>query len=353
MKCHDISKSVSNVIVDKSKNLNEALNVVSRGGYQVALVCSNDSTLLGILTDSDARKALSNALDLKCPVSVAMNPAPIVVNREAKPKDVCMIMLNHHIFHVPVVDNEGKLVGLYVADQLVERPSLTERLVIMAGGKGRRLMPLTATTPKPMLLIDGKPILENIIANARDEGFKNITISVNYLAEQIEAYFGNGEELGININYIHEDSPLGTAGSLAQLKQNYTCGPLVVMNGDIVTDISLYDVLQRFYREQADALIVAREYIVQVPYGVIEVVNDTLTEIREKPSIRKLVNAGIYIIGNRLLKQLAENEYCDMTDLLNKGLQKDMIIKVFPMHEKWIDIGRPSDYDRAINQTNS
>ena len=324
-----------------------ALDLMNRGGYQLALVRRADGSLAGMVTDSDIRKALLRGITLEQPVAAVMNASPLVVSPELGEAEAHQLMLLNHFFHLPVVDGTGQLVGLHVAEQLRSPDQRSETLVIMAGGRGQRLMPLTANTPKPMLPLQGRPILEHIIERAKLEGFRQVVISVNYLAEVITEHFGDGTAHGVVIHYLQERQPLGTAGALAALPSSLRQEPVVVTNADVITDVAYGDLIGQARREGADGLMAVRLQEWQNPFGVVRSEGNRLLGLEEKPVNRHQVNAGMYVLAPALLDLLQPDTYCDMPDLFSRGVENGLNLQVFPLHESWLDIGRPGDYRAA------
>lgn len=324
-----------------------ALELMGSGGYQLVLVRRADGRLAGMVTDSDVRKALLKGIKVHEPVTAVMNTSPLVVSPELREIEAHQLMLLNHFFHLPVVDSSGQLVGLHVAEQLRSPEQRAETLVIMAGGRGQRLMPLTATIPKPMLPLQGRPILEHIIQRAKSEGFRNVVISVNYLADVIIDYFGDGSLHGVAIQYLRESQPLGTAGALSSLPKSLRKQPVVVTNADLVTDASYSDLLNHAKLEDADGVMAVRLHEWQCPFGVVFSKDNHLIGLEEKPVYRNQVNAGMYVIAPPLLDLLEPMVYCDMPDLFSLGIDRGLNLQVFPLHESWLDIGRPDDYYAA------
>ncbi len=335
------------ITLNEDDSFAAALNVMSIGGYQLCLVRKNNGGLAGMVTDSDIRKALLKGVALEQNVCEVMNGSPLVVSPELGEAEAHQLMLINHFFHLPIVDHKGQLVGLHVAQQLCSPEPLKETLVIMAGGRGKRLMPLTANIPKPMLPLHGKPILEHIIEKAKLDGFQKIVISVNYLSEVITNHFGNGESHGVAIEYLHEKQPLGTAGALGSLKNETRQQPVVVTNGDVITDVAYSDLLNLMQSERSDGVMAVRLQEWQNPFGVVHSEGSTLLGVEEKPINRHQVNAGMYVLGPALIDLLVPNIYCDMPDLFSLGLKENLKLNIFPLHESWLDIGRPDDYKAA------
>ena len=339
----------SKTVLSIDSTFQETLELITKVGYQVALVCNPKGQLAGVVTDGDIRRALLKGLSLDENVSAVMNNSPLIVNESLGEKEANEIMNMNHLFHLPIVSNSGRLSGLHVADHLFVKRTFDEALVIMAGGKGKRLMPLTEKTPKPMLLLDGKPILEHVIDKAKVSGFSKIFISVNYLADRITEYFEDGTKFGVEIKYISEDSPLGTAGALQFLPREIKKQRIVVTNSDVLTDICYGDLLNFSRESNSDGLMAVRSQEWTNPFGVVKTEGNKLVRIEEKPTHRYQVNAGVYVVSEKMLKLIGEGEYCDMTELFERGINSDLNVNVYALHESWIDIGNPSDYEKAIS----
>lgn len=306
-------------IVHAAASFKEAIEQISSNSYQIGLVCSANRELLGVVTDGDIRRALLGGISLSENISFVMNRNPLVVNENISEESANDIMNLNHFFHLPVIGGGGRVCGLHVAEHLLKPKDLDETLVIMAGGKGKRLMPLTANTPKPMLALHGKPILEHIILKAKLDGFRNIFVSVNYLADIIIDYFGNGSKFGVNIEYLREDVPLGTAGALSLLPVETKENRLIVTNADILTGFSYSDMLSFCKKSAANGVMATRTQEWTNPFGVVETRNGILTGLIEKPTHQYQVNAGAYVLDSNMLDLLENNVYCDMTQLFFKS----------------------------------
>ena len=244
------------------------------------------------------------------------------------------------------MNKDGILCGLETLQHLIEKPIYDNPVFLMAGGFGTRLHPLTKEMPKPLLKIGSKPILEMIIEQFISYGFHNFYISTHFKSEQIRNYFKNGEIHNITIQYLHEDKPLGTAGSLGLLPDNLPDLPIIVMNGDLLTKVDFINLLDFHYDHDSEATMCVREYAFQVPYGVVQIDNYNIKEIKEKPVHKFFVNAGIYVLNKTLINKLDGKSYLDMTDLLDKELINEKV-NAFPIHEYWLDIGKIEEYERA------
>lgn len=319
---------------------------MSDSSFQAAFVLDERDVLRGIVTDGNVRKALLKDAGLEAPVVDVMTPSPRTIADHATRAEALAVMRAERIHQLPVVDAEGRMVGLHTIDDLIGSRRRTTPVVLMAGGLGTRLAPLTDEVPKPMLRVGGKPILETIVEATVAQGFARIYVSLNYKAEVIERHFGDGARFGAEISYLHEPERLGTAGALSLLPRDLA-EPVVVMNGDLLTRISL-DALMEFHeRERAVATMVVREDRFQLPYGVVEVDGSRIVDVREKPSQRHLVNAGIYVVSPEAVARVPRGEYYDMPSLFAALAGEGRHTAAFPLHEYWIDVGRLEELERA------
>ena len=254
-------------------------------------------------------------------------------------------MEKHSIRQVPLIDDENKVVGLATMEELLPKKTQAVGAVIMAGGKGTRLLPLTNDLPKPMLPIGDRPILAHIIEQLRDAGIKRMNITTHYKPEKIMDYFGDGDALGVQISYLSEESPLGTAGALGLMERSDD--PVLVINGDILTQVDFRAMVDFHRQNEADLTVAVRQYEFQVPYGVVECEGTTISAVTEKPSFNFFVNAGMYLLQPTAHSEIKNGEYLDMTDLIQRLLTRNKTVVSFPVLEYWLDIGRFDDYERA------
>lgn len=324
----------------------EAIATIDASGMQIAIVSTNDRRLLGTVTDGDIRRGILRGVPLDASVSDVMNPNPVTA-REQDDRDVLLaLMRQRHLHQVPVLDSEWRVVGLEVLDELLQPEPRENAVVLMAGGLGSRLRPLTDDCPKPMLRVGAKPILETILESFVAYGFTRFYIAVNYRAEMIEDYFGDGSRWGVEIEYLRERERLGTAGALSLLPERPT-QPFFVMNGDLLTQLNFAHLLEFHTSHRATATMCVREYEMQVPYGVIETDSHRIRRLHEKPTERYLVNAGIYVLQPEALDLIPEGTFYDMTDLFERALRRGGETVVFPVREYWRDIGRVEDFREA------
>jgi dTDP-glucose pyrophosphorylase len=339
-------------LINDDANLRAAVEQMNTTGWQIAVVVNHAGKLVGVLTDGDIRRALLQGMDLSVPITKAMNTSPVTMDAHT-PASAIRAKMRQEMFHfIPLVDPAGVVHGVATIDQLVGEEDRPNPVVIMAGGLGKRLHPLTENFPKPMLPVGDKPILETIVSSFAQQGFRNIYLSVNFRSDVVEQHFGNGEEFGVDITYLHESKPLGTAGALSLLPLDNEL-PVIVMNGDLLTKMSGDALLEFHNHNRADATMVVRETHFDLPYGVVTTDNVAISKIAEKPKQAFLVNAGIYVINPSVIHGITKNEYLDMPTLFNGLIERDMKVIAFPLHEYWIDIGRLEEFERAQIEWNA
>lgn len=332
--------------ISPKSSIRDAIEVIDNGAAQVALVVDSNIKLLGLVTDGDIRRGIINNLPLDGEVSLIMTKSPLVLTAGSKKAEILQLMREKSIHHIPLVDGNGCIFGLEVLDDLLKKRSLTSPVVIMAGGKGERLGSLTKNCPKPMLEVNGKPMLEIILEKCIDAGFTNFHFSVNYLKEKIIKYFGIGEKWGVSISYLEETEPLGTCGSL-KLLPNKIFDDILVLNGDVLTDLE-YDRLMAYHQKSSNLMTVCtRSHRVRIPFAVMTSSGAKLEKFVEKPMYDFQVNAGVYILNPRLIEKIP-NEFYNITDLLDDLLDSKTTVGVFPIHENWKDIGNPIDFREAV-----
>lgn len=342
-------KDWKQVLISPDTTLRDALIRIDASGIQLAVVVDAQGCLLGLLSDGDVRRALLRGVDLSISSSEVMNPNPIVAGSNWSRDELIAIMRRKVLHHIPIIDSNRIVVGLATLDEFAGMIQHSNWVVLMAGGLGTRLHPLTENCPKPMLLVGGKPILENILESFVEQGFYNFFISVNYMAETIMDYFGNGSRWGVAINYLREDVRLGTAGALSLLP-SMPEEPFFVMNGDLLTKIRFDSMLQFHKNQQASATMAIREYDFQVPYGVVRMNGTQIEGIEEKPVHKFFVSAGIYMLSPDVMAYVQKNQYLDMPNLFEKTTAAGKVATAFPLREYWIDIGRFEEYEKAQNE---
>ena len=318
-------------------------------GTQICLVVDERRVLLGTVTDGDVRRAILRGLTTDAPAGDIMHRQPRVFQFGRDRDDALTYLRNHSLKHLPVVDFAGRAVDLLTLDGLLAPQPRDNWVVIFAGGQGVRLRPLTENTPKPMLDVGGRPILETILRRCAAAGFTKFFLSVNYQADTIKAYFGDGRRFGLTIRYLEEDAPLGTAGSLGLLPPTGD-KPFVVMNGDILTKADPALLVAYHEENSAAATMAVREYEVQVPYGVVDLNANKIRDIREKPLERYFINAGIYVLDRAVLDLLPANAAMDMPELFDRLRDDGHKTLAYPIREYWVDIGHMDDYQRANSE---
>lgn len=326
----------------------EAAKVIDSTQAKIALVVDENNVLLGCITDCDVRRAILRGIDMeKTPVTEVMSSKPKTVTLGISDFSIHQMMLNKNVRQLPVLDKNGVVCGIRILQEFDSlQPCHTNPVVLMAGGLGTRLRPLTNDCPKPLLKIGDKPILEIILENFIQQGFSDFYISVNYKAEMIEQYFGDGSNYGVQIRYLKEDQKLGTAGALSLLPKSIK-EPILVMNGDLLTKVNFVQLLDHHINNHSDATMCVREYRYQIPYGVVETQGWNIESLQEKPTYSAFVNAGIYVLNSEVIDDIPRNQYFDMTDLFNLNVKNKRNNLAFPIREYWIDVGRMEDFERA------
>lgn len=333
-------------LLPANANLRQAICCLDETALQIAVVVSQDGLLIGTLTDGDIRRGLLRGLEMCSPVEGIIHREPLVVPPEWGRDMVLQLMQANRIHQLPVVDECRRVVGLHVWDELLapgKRPNL---MVIMAGGRGARLGSLTEKCPKPLLSVGGKPMLEHIIDRAKAEGFDHFVLAIHYLGHMIEEYFGNGSSLKVQIDYLREGTALGTAGALGLLRP-LPEAPFLVTNGDVLTDIRYGELLDFHSHHRASATMAVRVHEWQHPFGVVKTKGVDIVGFEEKPVSRSHINAGVYVLEPKTIDLIGKDEHCDMPTLFARLQEKNARTIVYPMHEPWLDVGRPADLERA------
>ncbi|MGM8213706.1 nucleotidyltransferase family protein [Virgibacillus sp. W0430] len=334
------------ILIPPSTTILETMEIIDNSSLQFAVVVDKDNRLMGTITDGDIRRGILKGFSLETTVEKVMNDSPVY---ECEGKDQFYykeILEQNKLKQLPIVNEQMQILNIVFSNEIKTLPNKENVVVIMAGGLGTRLQPLTNDTPKPMLNIGDKPILETIIESFKSYGFSNFILSVNYKKEQIKNYFKDGRLLGVTISYIDEEKRLGTAGALSLLPVKPK-KPFFVMNGDLLTKINYEQLLDFHVNSKSSATMCVREHEYQIPYGVIETKNHRLVSIKEKPLHRSFVNAGVYVLNPEALRYVPTNTFFDMPELFNKLMDKRKEISAFPLREYWMDIGRMDDYEKA------
>lgn len=339
-------KDWKKTLIFPSSPIIDAIKIIDKGGLQIALVVDQDMKLVGTVTDGDIRKGILRGVSLQEPVTQVMWNTPTVARIDDEPANILEMMKKADILQVPLLNDREQVVGLEVLKELIRKPKHDNGVVIMAGGMGKRLSPLTDSCPKPMIKIGEKPILETIIANFINFGFSHFYLSVNYMAEMIEEHFSDGSKWGVCIEYLREKKRMGTAGALSLLPKRPE-KPFFVMNGDLLTKVNFKHLLNFHHEQNSTATMCVKEYDFQVPYGVITVDKQQMVDIDEKPVHKFFVNAGIYLLNPEIIDYIPDNTFIDMTSVFEKLLEDNRTTAVFPIREYWIDVGHLDDFKRA------
>ena len=333
-------------ILPAHATLQQVISNLDQVAIKIVLVVNEAGELEGTISDGDIRRGLLKGLDLNSPITNVIHRNALVVPPEMTREIVMQLMLANKIQQIPAVDEHHHVVGLHLWDEIATPPTRSNLMVIMAGGMGTRLRPHTENCPKPLLPVAGKPMLEHIIDRAKLEGFSHFVLAIHYLGHMIEAHFGNGERLGVQIDYLREQSPLGTAGALGLLNPRPDAA-FVVTNGDVITDIHYGELLDFHLRHNAAATMAVRVHEWQHPFGVVQTQGVEIVGFEEKPVARSHINAGVYALDPDALNALAADARCDMPTLFESLQEQAKRTVAYPMHEPWLDVGRPDDLSRA------
>ena len=329
------------------ENAVKNLNIEST---RIVLVIDDSHKLLGTITDGDIRRAILENKPMDTPLNDFMNPDPTTASEKEDMTTILKLMQQNDLLQIPIIDSHSKIVGLETLHHLIEKEAKSNPVFLMAGGFGKRLAPLTNEMPKPLLKVGSKPILEIIMDKFIDEGFSTFYISTHFLAEKIVDHFGDGNQKGVSIDYIHEKTPMGTAGALGLLPQEKINSPIIMMNGDLLSKVNFTDLLSYHNDTPGEITMCISEYELQVPYGVINIDKEKLIGIDEKPSQKFFINAGIYVVEPSVINRIKDNKYLDMPTLLDEMIENKIEINVFPIHEYWLDVGRIDDFNKAKDE---
>lgn len=333
-------------VLPASATVQEVISNMNMSSLRIVLIANECGELEGTVSDGDIRRGLLKGLALSSPIESVIHRGALVVPPTLGRDMVLQLMVANKIQQIPVVDELQRIIGLHVWDEITTPPARPNRMVIMAGGKGTRLRPYTENCPKPLVPVAGKPMLEHIIERGKLEGFGDFVLAIHYLGYMIEEYFGDGSRFGVSIEYLREGVPLGTAGALGLLSPRPD-DPFVVTNGDVVTDIRYGDLLDFHNRYEASATMAVRAHEWQHPYGVVQTRGVDIIGFEEKPIARSHINAGVYVLSPETLNELSDGALCDMPTLFERLQMKSMRTVAYPMHEPWLDVGRPDDLEKA------
>jgi dTDP-glucose pyrophosphorylase len=337
-----ISEAWPKAILHIGSSIRQAIQVLNETSLKIVLVVDESEVFIGTISDGDIRRGLLKGLELSSAIDSIVHGDALVVPPDLSREKVLQLMTANDIQQIPIVNEKMHVIGLHLWNHMSVPSARTNIMVIMAGGKGTRLHPQTENCPKPLLPIAGKPILEHIINRAKVQGFSHFVIAIHHLGNMIEEYFGDGDAFGIRIDYLREESPLGTAGALSLFDPQPEAA-FVVTNGDVLTDIHYGELLDFHLQHNAVATMAVGVHEWQSPFGVVETRGVEIIEYEEKPLLRNRINAGVYILEPSALSFLNKSVPCDMPTLFNSIKQHDMRIIAYPIYERWLDVGRPED----------
>lgn len=342
------------LMLSKSATVRDAMASIDASRVGIALVTTPDRRLLGTVTDGDIRRAMLADLDLDSSVEVLLEaqqelheprPLPLTAPVGTPSVELLALMRHYDVRHIPLLRGDGEVSELALLDELIEVEGPSLRAVVMAGGFGKRLGPLTAETPKPMLPVGDRPLLERIIEQLRDAGIRHVNLTTHYRADAIAQHFGDGSKFGVELEYVSEEQPLGTAGALGLVEYHE---PILIMNGDLLTTVD-FRAMHRFHDEhEADMTVAVRRYELRLPYGLVELGDVDVSAVTEKPLVRGFANAGIYLLDPEVAKGLIPTgEPLEMPELIRRLIERGRRVVAFPLREYWLDIGQIADYEQA------
>jgi len=340
--------NINKIKLTPTSTIKEALQIIDAGAVKFAVVVKDNNFLLGTITDGDIRRAILDGKGLEESIETVYFKTPTTVTVSSIKEEIINICTSKKIYQIPVVDEEGRVVDIKILDELLKPKKHKNRVLLMVGGLGTRLRPLTDKTPKPMLPVGGKPILQTIVEKFASYGFVNIVMCIGYKSHIIQDFFEDGSRFGVNIEYILEKKRMGTAGALSLLSEEQKPKePFFVMNGDLLTNVNFENMLEFHLQHEAKASMCVREYDFQVPYGVVNIEDGQIKSIEEKPTHSFFVSAGIYMLDASTLEMIPKDEFYDMPTLFDEMIKQEDKTVSFPIREYWLDIGRMDEYEKA------
>ncbi len=340
-----VEEILKRVIIQPTASIEEAVEQLDKAGTGALVLCGTQRALYGLLTDGDVRRAVLQGKPMSDPCSTVASLSPVAAPHSISAEDALQLMNRHDIHHLPLVDEDGHVVKFLLRKDLVPEGRVDLSAVIMAGGYGKRLLPLTESVPKPMLPVGDRPLLEHVIEQLRRSGVRDVNMTTHYLPESISNHFGDGNGFGIRLNYLKEENPMGTAGGLKLMRRPE--GSFLVVNGDILTGVPFHEMLMYHRRHRAEITVGVRKYEMQVPFGVVQCEDVHITGLQEKPSMSFFINAGTYLLEPTAYDSIPDAQRFDMTDLIKRLIAEGRTVVGFPIMEYWIDVGRPEDYKRV------
>ncbi len=342
---------INKIKLKQNSTIKDALQIIDNGGKQIALVVNEYDKLIGTITDGDIRRGLLKGLNVESSIESVVFKTPTIAKISNTREEILKIALEKKLHQIPVVDDMGHVVGLEEIEELIKPKYKKNRVVLMVGGLGSRLKPLTEKVPKPMLKVGNKPILQTIVEKFAEYGYCNFTMCLNYKSNIIQNYFSDGKDFGVNIDYICEKKRMGTAGALSLLEEK-PYEPFFVMNGDLLTNVNFEHLFNFHIANDSMGTMCVREYDFQVPYGVVNIDENKIFSIEEKPTHKFFVSAGIYLLNPKVLDFIPKDTFYDMPDLFNELIQAKHNVISFPIREYWLDIGHINEYKRANEEYN-
>ena len=339
-------KNIDNIKVTENATIKDALKIIDGGAMQIALVVDDSDKLIGTITDGDIRRGFLKDLNLNSSIDTVIFKTPTTAKISDTKEDILKLALSKKVHQIPIVDHDGKIVDIQEIEELIKPKQKTNKVILMVGGLGTRLKSLTKNTPKPMLKVGNKPILQTIVEKFAEYGYTNIVMCLNYKSNIIKDYFDDGNKFGVNIEYILEKKRMGTVGALSLLKNRPT-EPFFVMNGDLLTNINFKQLHNFHIANNSIATMCVREYDFQVPYGVVNTDGSKILSVEEKPTHNFFISAGIYMLSADVLEYIPKNEFYDMPTLFEKLIKEEENVISFPLREYWLDIGRIEEYKKA------
>jgi dTDP-glucose pyrophosphorylase/predicted transcriptional regulator len=342
-----IKKDWYKTVLTKDASIKDGIMSLTASSMQIILIIDENNILLGVINDGDIRRGILKGLAVDESINKVMNDNPLVVGEDVTSDSVIKMMSLNNFAAIPIVDINRCVLGLHLLNEMLLNEEKPNKIIIMSGGKGKRLMPKTKDCPKPLLKVNGKPMLEHIILKARDEGFHHFVLAIHYLGDMIKEYFGDGSSWGVEIEYLNEEQPLGTAGAISLMEERPKL-PVIVTNADIISDIT-YSGLLDFHNQHQDAYatMAVRPHEIQHPFGIVSTSGVDIVSFEEKPIHRSNVNAGVYVLEPKVFDFLEKNKYCDMPSLFNILQEDKLRVIVYPIYEEWSDIGHLEDYHNA------
>ena len=340
-------KKWSKALIDKDFTFKETIKNLNLTALQICFIVDKKKRLIGSITDGDIRRAILRGCSLKDKITKYINYKPKKIYNKFPVANQINFLRKYKLSNIPIINKKGHIIDLIMWTDLDYENNLNAPIVFLVGGKGKRLAPLTNTTPKPMIKLKGVPILEKLVVKAKTEGFKNFYFITNYLENKIIKYFGDGKKLGVNIIYIKEKRPLGTAGGLGLI--NFNCKKIIVSNGDILTNINFKNLLAYHNSSNNDLTVGVKNIKLSNPYGVFKLKKKgQINTFTEKPTENHFISAGVYVLNTNLLNLIQKNKYMDMSQLITLVMNKKYKINACPIHENWVDIGTHENLNKFL-----